>query len=196
MRRQRRRNRRQAHAKGRECIPKPFAGCLRRSTSTSPTSTPELAVKTGALIVDTSKVGLSTWRSRLLGRRRTVWIAGCGCGSLLGQSEHRRGRSTHPIAEIFMQTSDIVILSGAHARRWAGFQGELSGLTAPQLGAGAIAAAVARSGLKPEDVSETLMGCVLPAGLGQGARRARRRVSPGCRTVCRARRSTRSAARA
>jgi acetyl-CoA C-acetyltransferase len=73
-----------------------------------------------------------------------------------------------------MQTSDIVILSGARTPM-GGFQGELSGLTAPQLGAGAIAAAVARSGLKPEDVSETLMGCVLPAGLGQApARQASR----------------------
>jgi acetyl-CoA C-acetyltransferase len=70
--------------------------------------------------------------------------------------------------------SDIVILSGARTPM-GGFQGELSGLTAPQLGAGAIAGAVARSGLKPEDVSETLMGCVLPAGLGQApARQASR----------------------
>jgi acetyl-CoA C-acetyltransferase len=73
-----------------------------------------------------------------------------------------------------MQMSDIVILSGTRTPM-GGFQGELSSFSAPQLGAGAIAGAVARSGVKPEDVSETLMGCVLPAGLGQApARQASR----------------------
>ena len=47
-----------------------------------------------------------------------------------------------------MQASDIVILSGARTPM-GGFQGELSSLTAPQLGAGAITAAVVRSGLIP-----------------------------------------------
>ncbi|HEX3674858.1 MAG TPA: acetyl-CoA C-acyltransferase [Rhizomicrobium sp.] len=70
--------------------------------------------------------------------------------------------------------SDIVILSGARTPM-GGFQGELSGLTAPQLGAGAIAGAVARSGIKPEDVSEAVMGNVLSAGVGQApARQASR----------------------
>ncbi|HEY1630015.1 MAG TPA: acetyl-CoA C-acyltransferase [Rhizomicrobium sp.] len=70
--------------------------------------------------------------------------------------------------------SDVVILSGARTPMGA-FQGELSGLTAPQLGAAAIAAALGYSGVKPADVSETLMGCVLPAGLGQApARQASR----------------------
>ncbi len=70
--------------------------------------------------------------------------------------------------------SDIVILSGGRTPMGS-FQGELSALAAPQLGAGAIAGAVARSGLKATDVSETLMGCVLPAGLGQApARQASR----------------------
>jgi acetyl-CoA C-acetyltransferase len=70
--------------------------------------------------------------------------------------------------------SDIVILSGARTPM-GGFQGELSGLSAPQLGAGAIAAAVARAGVKPADVNEALVGCVLPAGLGQApARQAAR----------------------
>jgi acetyl-CoA C-acetyltransferase len=76
-----------------------------------------------------------------------------------------------------MQMSDVVILSGVRTPI-GGFQGELAGLTAPQLGAGAIAAAVARSGVKPADVDEALMGCVLPAGLGQApARQAARFAS-------------------
>src|SRR6202789_2005025 len=70
--------------------------------------------------------------------------------------------------------SDIVILSGMRTPMGA-FQGELSGMSAPALGAGAIAAAVARAGIKPADVSETLMGNVLPAGVGQApARQASR----------------------
>ena len=73
-----------------------------------------------------------------------------------------------------MEASDIVILAGARTPM-GGFQGELASITAPQLGAGAIAAAVARSGIKPADVSETLMGNVLSAGVGQApARQASR----------------------
>jgi len=73
-----------------------------------------------------------------------------------------------------MDQSDIVILSAARTPM-GGFQGELSGVSAPQLGATAIAAAVSRAGIKPEDVDETLMGNVLPAGLGQApARQASR----------------------
>jgi acetyl-CoA C-acetyltransferase len=73
-----------------------------------------------------------------------------------------------------MDQTDIVILSGARTPM-GGFQGELAGVSAPQLGATAIAAAVSRAGIKPEDVDETLMGNVLPAGLGQApARQASR----------------------
>jgi acetyl-CoA C-acetyltransferase len=52
-----------------------------------------------------------------------------------------------------------------------GFQGELSALSAPQLGAAAIRAAVSRAGLKSEQIDEAYMGCVLPAGLGQAPAR-------------------------
>jgi acetyl-CoA C-acetyltransferase len=72
--------------------------------------------------------------------------------------------------------NDIVILSGARTPMGA-FQGELSALTAPQLGAGAIAAAVMRAGIQNADVSETLMGCVLPAGLGQAPARQASRIA-------------------
>ncbi|HEY4112757.1 MAG TPA: acetyl-CoA C-acyltransferase [Rhizomicrobium sp.] len=66
--------------------------------------------------------------------------------------------------------SDVVILSGARTPM-GGFQGELSPKQAPELGAIAIAAAVERAGIGAGDVSETLMGCVLPAGLGQAPAR-------------------------
>ncbi len=76
-----------------------------------------------------------------------------------------------------MEASDIVILSGARTPM-GGFQGELASLSAPQLGAGAIAAAVSRSGLQPADIDETLMGNVLSAGVGQApARQASRFAS-------------------
>ncbi|HVV65624.1 MAG TPA: acetyl-CoA C-acetyltransferase, partial [Rhizomicrobium sp.] len=73
-----------------------------------------------------------------------------------------------------MDKTDVVILSGARTPM-GGFQGELSALAAPELGAAAIRAAVSRAGVKAEDVDETLMGNVLSAGLGQApARQASR----------------------
>jgi acetyl-CoA C-acetyltransferase len=51
------------------------------------------------------------------------------------------------------------------------FQGELKDFSAPQLGAAAIRAAVERAGIKPEQVQEVIMGCVLPAGQGQAPAR-------------------------
>jgi len=65
---------------------------------------------------------------------------------------------------------DIVILAGSRTPM-GGFQGELSGMTAPELGAVAIRAAVERAGIAASDVSETLMGNVLSAGLGQAPAR-------------------------
>ena len=52
-----------------------------------------------------------------------------------------------------------------------GFQGDLKGLTAPQLGSAAIRAAVERAGIATDAVDEVLFGCVLPAGLGQAPAR-------------------------
>ena len=51
------------------------------------------------------------------------------------------------------------------------FQGELKDFAAPQLGAAAIRAAVERARIKPEQVQEVIMGCVLPAGQGQAPAR-------------------------
>ncbi|CAN7523215.1 acetyl-CoA C-acetyltransferase [Trinickia sp. LjRoot230] len=81
----------------------------------------------------------------------------------------------------------IVIVSAARTPM-AAFQGELASLTAPQLGAAAIEAALTRAGLAPALVEEALMGCVLPAGLGQAPARqaalgAGLPLSTGCTTV-------------
>jgi len=60
-----------------------------------------------------------------------------------------------------------VVIAGAARTPMGGFQGALSGLTAPALGGAAMKAALAGHG----SVDEVLMGCVLPAGLGQAPAR-------------------------
>lgn len=65
---------------------------------------------------------------------------------------------------------EAVILSGVRTPIGA-FMGDLSTLSAPQLGAVAIREAVKRAKIQPEDVGEVLMGCVLQGGLGQAPAR-------------------------
>src|SRR5678809_946025 len=86
-----------------------------------------------------------------------------------------------------MKTDPIVIVSAARTPMGA-FQGELKGFAAPELGAAAIRAAVERAKIRPEDVQEVLMGCVLPAGQGQAPARqaslgAGLPLGAGCTTV-------------
>lgn len=64
-----------------------------------------------------------------------------------------------------------VVIVGAARTPIGSFQGALSKLTAPQLGAIAIKAALERAGVKPEDVQEVIMGNVLQAGVGQAPAR-------------------------
>ncbi|CAM2158482.1 acetyl-CoA C-acetyltransferase [Paraburkholderia tropica] len=66
---------------------------------------------------------------------------------------------------------DPVVIVAAARTPMAGFQGDFASLTAPQLGAAAIAGALERAGLKPEQIDEVVMGCVLPAGQGQAPAR-------------------------
>src|SRR5690554_1301256 len=83
-----------------------------------------------------------------------------------------------------MQQDPVVIVGSARTPMGA-LQGELAGVPAPQLGATAIRAAVERSGLPAEAVQEVLMGCVLPAGLGQApARQAALGAGLGKGTAC------------
>ena len=67
--------------------------------------------------------------------------------------------------------NDPIVIVSAVRTPMGGFQGELKSLTAPQLGAAAIKAAVERAGIAPDAVEEVLFGCVLPAGLGQAPAR-------------------------
>ena len=64
-----------------------------------------------------------------------------------------------------------VVIVGAARTPIGSFQGALSKLTAPQLGAIAIKAALERAGVKPEAVQEVIMGYVLQAGVGQAPAR-------------------------
>jgi acetyl-CoA C-acetyltransferase len=65
---------------------------------------------------------------------------------------------------------DVVIVSAVRTAVGK-FQGGLSELSATQLGAAVVREAVRRAGVKAEDVDECIMGCVLPAGLGQNPAR-------------------------
>jgi acetyl-CoA C-acetyltransferase len=83
---------------------------------------------------------------------------------------------------------DPVVIAGMARTAMGGFQGDLKDVAAPQLGATAIKAAVARAGLDASDIDEVIMGCVLPAGLGQAPARqasigAGLPQSTGCTTI-------------
>jgi acetyl-CoA C-acetyltransferase len=83
---------------------------------------------------------------------------------------------------------DPIVIVGMARTPMGGFQGDLAGVKAPHLGAVAIEAAMERAGVTGTDIDEVIMGCVLPAGLGQApARQASFGAgipdSVGCTTV-------------
>lgn len=75
-----------------------------------------------------------------------------------------------------MSNDAIVIVNGARTPM-GGFQGSLKEMSATDLGAAAIKAAVERAGVSVDTIDEVIMGCILTAGLGQGpARQAMRKA--------------------
>ncbi len=81
----------------------------------------------------------------------------------------------------------IVIVDGTRTPMGA-FQGELASLSSPELGAASIRGAIKRAGISGEDIDEVIMGCVLPAGLGQAPARqaaiaANVHLDAGCTTI-------------
>ncbi|WP_426287196.1 thiolase family protein [Luteibacter sp. E-22] len=83
--------------------------------------------------------------------------------------------------------SDIVI-AGAKRTAIGSFLGQFTGVPTPKLGSIAIKAALEHAGVAPADVSEVIMGCVLPANLGQAPARqasleAGLPTSTGCTTI-------------
>jgi len=86
-----------------------------------------------------------------------------------------------------MSNDPVVIVSAARTPL-GGFMGDYAALTCAQLGSTAIRAAVERAGIKPEQIDEVIMGCVLPAGQGQAPARqaalsAGLPLAAGCTTV-------------
>ena len=84
--------------------------------------------------------------------------------------------------------SDHIVIVSAARTPVGAMQGELSGFAGHQLGSHAIKAAIERAELKPEQVQEVIMGCVLPAGLGQAPARqaslgAGLPLGTGCTTI-------------
>ena len=67
--------------------------------------------------------------------------------------------------------SEDVYIVAARRTPIGAFQGALSGASAPQLGAAAARAAIDSSGLAAERIQETILGCVLTAGIGQAPAR-------------------------
>src|SRR5260370_33311164 len=63
---------------------------------------------------------------------------------------------------------DPIVILAARRTPVGAFQGVFAGVTAPQLGAAALKAAVADSGVAAADIDEVIMGCVLSAGPGPG----------------------------
>ncbi len=72
--------------------------------------------------------------------------------------------------------SDVVIVA---AKRTAigSMLGQFTGVPTPTLGASAISAALEQAGLKGDQIDEVIMGCVLPAGLGQAPARQSMRAA-------------------
>ena len=68
-------------------------------------------------------------------------------------------------------SSDPIVIIAAQRTPIGAFQGVLSAAAAPDLGAAAIAGAISISGINAADIDQVLMGCVLPAGLGQAPAR-------------------------
>ena len=85
-------------------------------------------------------------------------------------------------------SSDTIVIVAAKRTPLGAFQGTLSGAQSPELAAAAIRACIDTSGIGADDIDEVLMGCVLPAGLGQApARQAAIKaglpLSAGCTTL-------------
>jgi len=70
-----------------------------------------------------------------------------------------------------MTQHDPIVITAAARTPIGGFQGDFASVTAPQLGAVAIRAALERAGLQPAQIDEVVFGCVLPAGQGQAPAR-------------------------
>jgi acetyl-CoA C-acetyltransferase len=84
-----------------------------------------------------------------------------------------------------MSNSDPIVIVSAVRTPMGGFSGCLANLTAPELGASAIKAAITQANVGNDQIDEVIMGCVLPAGLKQApARQASIAADLALSTVC------------
>jgi acetyl-CoA C-acetyltransferase len=87
---------------------------------------------------------------------------------------HESGTQTK-LDRIFGKESSVVndpiVIVGSARTPMGGFQGDLAAVSSPELGSAAINAALADANLASDQINEVLMGCVLPAGLGQAPAR-------------------------
>jgi acetyl-CoA C-acetyltransferase len=92
------------------------------------------------------------------------------------------------VSENYNMSSSSIVIVGAKRTAIGSMLGQFTGVPSPTLGAAAIKAALDQSGVSADDVSEVIMGCVLPANLGQApARQASLAAglpkSTGCTTI-------------
>lgn len=84
-----------------------------------------------------------------------------------------------------MSSSDPIVIVSAVRTPMGGFSGCFASVTAPELGANAIKAAVTQANIAADQIDEVIMGCVLPAGLKQApARQAAIAADLSLSTVC------------
>jgi len=85
-------------------------------------------------------------------------------------------------------STEKIVITGAKRTPIGSFQGQFTGVATSDLGAAAISAACAQAGIDTGKIDEVIMGCVLPAGLGQAPARqaalaAKLPLSAGCTTI-------------
>jgi acetyl-CoA C-acetyltransferase len=85
-------------------------------------------------------------------------------------------------------SQDTIVIASVARTPMGGFQGDFASLAAPQLAGVAVKAAVERAGIASDQIQELVLGCVLPAGLGQAPARqasiaAGLPLSVGCSTI-------------
>jgi acetyl-CoA C-acetyltransferase len=109
--------------------------------------------------------------------------------SSAGVSATSLDRVNQAVAPINMEfVMSAIVIVGAKRTAIGSFLGQFTGVPTPTLGAAAIAAALDHAGVAPDQVDEVIMGCVLPAGLGQAPARqaalaAKIPTSAGCTTI-------------
>ena len=117
--------------------------------------------------------GMHSFRLTTLAQRRFAFISQCNTKQM---APARRNRRDNPVPQQLSPSDPIVVLSYARTPM-GGLAGVFSGLSAADLGATAIKAAVERSGVEPKEIERIYMGNVLSAGVGQApARQAARKA--------------------